>query len=265
MLELFTFRISHYSEKIRWMLDAASVEYREVHWTPFFHVLPALRYGGRGTTVPILRHGGGYVQDSTEILLWLDRNMPGFKLLPRDPPLRREALRWEAELDHAGFHVMRFAYGHTLDDAAAVTDLWTLDATRLQRLMIRRGFPLLAVMFRRKLRLSDGALERSRNRIEHLLDLLDTALADGRDYLVGGQLSAADICACALLAPLVGPSEHAVYGRADMRAALAEVVAHWQRRPSFAWVRRRYQSRYALAVDAGRSAPPASQASNASA
>ena len=53
MLELYTFRVSHFSEKARWMLDAAGLEYREVAWTPFFQVLPALRRGNRATTVPI--------------------------------------------------------------------------------------------------------------------------------------------------------------------------------------------------------------------
>lgn len=244
MLELFTFRISHFSEKARWLLDASGTEYREVCWTPFFHIWPALRYGRRGTTVPILRHRGGYVQDSTEILLWLDNNMPGFQLLPHDKALRHDVLEWEARFDRIGMHVMRFAYADALDDADAVVTLWTMDATSLQRRLIRSGFPLLRATFRHMLNMSEASVARSAQRIGEALDDLDTELADGREYLVGDRLSAADITACALLAPLVGPAEHPVYAREDFRAGIAARVAPWQARPAFAWVRRRYAQRY---------------------
>ena len=49
-LTLYTFAMSHYSEKIRWTLDACDIPYREVCLSPAFHMGPALRMGGRGQT-----------------------------------------------------------------------------------------------------------------------------------------------------------------------------------------------------------------------
>lgn len=247
MLELFTFRMSHFSEKARWLLDASATEYREVCWTPFFHVLPALAHGRIGTTVPILRHRGGYVQDSTRILLWLYCNMPGFQLLPRDETARKQVLEWEERFDRIGAHVIRYAYSAALDDREAVVTLWTLDASPLQRRFIATTFPLLAAGFRRISGISPAAAERSARTIERALDELDAALADGREYLVGDSMTAADITACALLAPLVGPAEHPVYSRADFRRTLEPLVRAWQQRPAFDWVRRRYRQRHARA------------------
>ena len=49
-LTLYTFAMSHYSEKIRWVLQASRLPFREAVMTPAFHMLPALRMGGQGQT-----------------------------------------------------------------------------------------------------------------------------------------------------------------------------------------------------------------------
>lgn len=241
MLELYTFRMSHFSEKARWMLDASHTEYREVRWTPFFHMLPALRHGRRGTTVPILKTATGYVQGSSRILDWLDLNMPGFHLLPKDPELRREVLEIEDRFDRVGAHVIRYAYSAVLDDAASVVELWTLDAGPLQKRVIASTFPLLRAAFRNRFKVNPDAVAQSRQRIGEGLDFLDQRLSDGRPFLVGDRLSAADITACALLAPLFGPDQHEVYSRADFRAALRPLVENWLERPAAKWLRRTYR------------------------
>lgn len=243
MLELFTFRLSHFSEKARWMLDASRTEYRETRWTPFFHIGPALLHGRLSTTVPILRHRGGYVQDSTRILHWLDGNMPGFRLLPREASLRAEVLEIEARFDRVGSHVLRYVYSLIMDDARLVTALWTPDSNVLQRRFISASFPALRSVFRRRFDLSEKRVDYSRAVIEEGFAFLDARLADGREFLVGDTLSAADITACALLAPLIGPDEHELYSHADTRAKIAPRINDWLRRPSAEWVRRRYRER----------------------
>lgn len=245
MLELFTFRLSHFSEKARWLLDASGTAYRETCWTPLFHLGPALLRGRAATTVPILKHRGGYVQDSTRILLWLDANMPGFRLLPRDAAQRAEVLEIEARFDRVGSHVLRYVYGQMMDDAALVTSLWAPDSSALQRRFIATTFPLLRAMFRRRFDLRPARVAQSRQVIEEGFAFLDAQLADGREYLVGDTLSAADITACALLAPLIGPDEHAMYSRSDVRERLAPQLGDWLSRPATAWVRRRYRGRQA--------------------
>lgn len=242
MLELYTFRMSHFSEKARWMLDASRTEYREVRWTPFFHVLPALRLGRLGTTVPILHTASGYVQDSTRILNWLDTNLPGFNLVPRDPVQRREVMELEDRFDRIGAHVIRYAYSAALEDRDAVVELWTLDASPLQKRVIAACFPLMRRVFRNRMKISPESVQQSRKRIGELLDELDARVADGRTYLVGDRLSAADITAAALLAPLFGPDEHEIYSREDFRETLRPLVSDWMSRPGAQWVRALYRT-----------------------
>lgn len=183
------------------------------------------------------------MQDSTRILHWLDANMAGFHLLPRDAAQRAEVLEIEERFDRVGSHVLRYVYSLMMDDAALVTRLWTPDSSALQRSFISTTFPLLRAVFRKRFDLSAQRVAHSRAVIEEGLAFLDLRLADGRKYLVGDALSAADITACALLAPLIGPDEHEMYSRADVRSALAPQVGGWLQRPAAEWVRRRYRER----------------------
>lgn len=244
-LRLYTFSLSHFSEKIRWALTAGGVAFEEVPWTPFFHVLRARRRG-KGTTVPVLETDDVRVQDSTRILLWLEEHRAPFALVPEERSEREAALAIEARFDEVGKHVVRFAYSRTLDDTESVARYWRTDATPWERRVIRSCFPVMRWMFRRKLRMNAANIERSRMAIESGLMWLDSQTAAGAPYLVGGRLTVADLTAAALLAPLACPDEHPIYGSARYRAGIQPLVRDWQDRPAFAWVRAMYRDHRGL-------------------
>jgi len=181
------------------------------------------------------------VQDSPRILHWLAAIRAPFALLPAEDAVRKDVLALEASFDEVGEHVVRYAYSTTLDDHESVIRYWTLDSTPLQRGFVRSAFSVLRFIFRRKLWMSRRSVARSRQKIEAGLDVLDGRIAAGQKYLVGEQLSAADITAAALLAPLVCPDEHPIYGSARYRAGVAPLTVQWQERPAFRWVRQMYR------------------------
>ena len=240
-LRLYTFSLSHFSEKIRWTLSAAGVAFEEVAWTPFFHVLRARRRG-KATTVPVLEARDETVQDSTRILLWLEKHRPPFALMPANAAEREAALAVEARFDEVGEHVVRYAYSRALDDAESVARFWTTDATPWQARIVRRFFPAMRWIFRRKLRMSAANVARSRSTIDAGLTWLESRIATPTQYLVGDRLTVADLTAAALLAPLVCPDEHPIYGSARYRTGIAPLVSEWQDRPGFAWVRAMYRA-----------------------
>ena len=83
-MRLYSFAMSHYSEKIRWVLDHSHLPYEEICMTPVFHIRPALKMGKRGqTTLPILQDGDQCVQDSSRIVFWLEQNKGALTLLPQ--------------------------------------------------------------------------------------------------------------------------------------------------------------------------------------
>ena len=237
---LYTFAMSHYSEKIRWTLDISDIAYREVCLTPVFHILPALTMGKRGqTTLPVLKTSQGSIQDSTRILRWLNEHHGPLPLMPADrlPEIEDVAKRFDA----IGKDVARYLYAHSFGSGDEhIKRLWTDHASAGQAAFIRSAYPFIRWAFRRKLSITEAGAAKAHRRISEAVDWLDSRLADGRTYLVGGQLSTADLTAAALLAPLACPSEHPVYGEPVFRETMAGAAAPWQVRPSMAWVRRLY-------------------------
>ena len=246
-LTLFTFAMSHYSEKIRWVLQASSLPFREVIMTPAFHMLPALRMGGQGqTTLPILREqrlNGRqvHVQDSTRILLWLDERHGPLGLLPQGVELREECLSIEDRFDNIGRDIARFLYLDAFRHDDKILALWTDHAQGWKHRLVRLGYPLIKLVFKFRLNITPSAAKRSEERILQALAWLEGRLSDGRLYLVGSRLSVADITAASLLAPLACPSQHPVYSTPDYVGLLRpRSISLDMNRPALVWVRKLY-------------------------
>lgn len=242
---LYTFAMSHYSEKIRWVLDHCELPYQEVCLTPMFHIRPALRMGGQGKThLPILKANDRCVQDSRAILQFLQQQHGQHALLNG---LNQQAVQQTCDrFDGIGRDVARYLYANSFGRSdAAIKDLWTAHASRWQSMAIRAGYPLIRKGFQQKLGIHRTAgVARAAQRIHDTLGWLDQQLAQrpaGQLALHGPQLSVADITAAALLAPLACPPEHPVYGTPEFSDAMAGATANWQDRPGIQWVRSLYQ------------------------
>lgn len=239
-LTLYTFAMSHYSEKVRWTLDSSDIAYKEICLSPAFHIGPALRMGGRGqTTLPIVQGDGFSIQDSPRILTWLQSNRGPLAVMPL--VLDTEVRKVEQRFDAIGKDVARYLYAGSFGVADThIVKLWTDHANTVQAAVIRATYPIMRWVFRQKLQINAKRVEVARARIREAMEWLDTQLADGRRFLVGDAFTVADITAAALLAPLACPAQHPVYGdpayRSGMRAALQE----WEGRPSITWVRELY-------------------------
>lgn len=254
-MTLYTFAMSHYSEKIRWTLDAIGADYREIFLSPVFHIVPALRMGGRAqTTLPVLRTAEGSIQDSTRILLWLEHEGRLGTLLPAAQ--RDRVLAVEDRFDAIGKDVARLLYAASFGVADDhIIKLWTDHATPLQARVIRGGYPLIRWAFRRKLNITATGARRAQQRIARAVDWLEAQLKDGRSYLVDGHFSVADITAASLLAPLACPRQHAVYGDPAYQQGMAAALAPWAGRPAMKWVLEIYdRHRGTLPVGAVRAA-----------
>jgi glutathione S-transferase len=239
---LYTFAMSHYSEKIRWTLDHCRIPYREVCMTPVFHIGPALIMGKRGqTTLPVLQTPQTAIQDSPRILDWLDQNKGPLDVMPADQQtLWREVAQ---RFDAIGKDVARFLYMNSFGVADAhIIKLWTEHAKPTQAAIIKAAYPLIRWSFKRKLQITPKRCALAQQRITQAMDWLEAQLLDGRQYLVGGRLTVADITAASLLAPIACPPEHPVYGDPAYQQAMAGAIAPWRDRPALRWVRQMYSA-----------------------
>lgn len=246
MLKLYSFSISHFSEKTRWTLDAAGLAYAETALVPGLHMPRTLWLSRRRSSVPILDTGRERIQDSRAINAWLAARDASFPLLPRAAAARAEVLAIEADWARVGVAVMQLGYARLVDDPDTLFALWSLDATPAERVLLKAILPALMVGFRRRFAVNAASAAAAAATLARALDDLETRLGDGRSHLVGSRLSLADITVCALLAPLATPDEHPVYGSRRFRALVAPILGDAAERPAYQWVRSRYAARARL-------------------
>ena len=107
---LYQFALSHYCEKARWALDYKGVDYKIVNFVPGPHLFQTRRIASQ-TSLPIMVENGTVIQDSTEIIHYLDQKYPKNPLTPLREDLKKEAIELEEYFDEeVGVHLRRFFY-----------------------------------------------------------------------------------------------------------------------------------------------------------
>ena len=187
-LQLDTIAISHFVEKVRWNLDLTGLDYIE------------RQSGGTlgafflGRTVPRLRFKTGAVRsdigNSAEILRYLWGRYSaalGERIAHLEPTPER--VDFETRLDHYGVNLQVWAYYHLLSHRDLTLRVWGADSPDLpylERLALRVLYPVQKALMRRAFRISESSAIKVTERINALLEEIDTVLADGRQSILGG-------------------------------------------------------------------------------
>lgn len=242
-LVLVTIPFSHYCEKARWALDRAGLLYEERAHLPIAHYLPA-RLAGGGKTVPVLKTPDRTLSDSTDILHWIDARLPEAKrLFPEDREQRAEVERWEHRFDEKlGPAVRRWAYGHLLPDIENTRRVMQQNVPLAEALAVRAGFPVAREIIRRGLNINPESCARSLARIREIFDEVSSAVSDGREFLVGPRLSAADVTFASLASPALFPERNNRWlcARDQLPAAMRSEVDRFRATPAGAYALRLY-------------------------
>ena len=228
---LVTIRFSHFCDKARWALDRAGVAYDERAYLPGLHRFGVRAHGGR--TTPLLVTPDGVLTESTDILRFADRHVaPGRRLYPDDAGERAGVDAFVAEMDAAlGPATRLLAYHHLLPRPADLVRAVGKGMSFGERLLFRAAIPSLEGPMRRLMRIDDAGAARSAESIRGLLAGASARLSDGRRYLYGDRLGAADITFAALAAPAIMPPGHPSYAPdtallpAPLRALVEEARA----------------------------------------
>src|SRR5579862_3881666 len=256
---LVTMPFSHFCEKARWSLDAAGINYVEEGHCPGIHRFAVKRTGSHRTSVPVLvRESGEVLAESADIVQFADgAATPDRKLLPTDARARGEAVALEKRFDaDLAPHVRRFAYFHLLPLRAQTFRLFDIRTPRLERIVVRVGFPFLRRFMKKFMRIDPQTSEASRDQTRREVDAASALLADGRPFLTGDRFTAADISFAAFLAPLTLPPEHPIMGASSgisaesLPAGFADEARHIQATPAGQFAARMYRERRAWAGNA---------------
>ena len=208
MLRLITIPVSHYCDKVRWGLERAGLNYREDAHLQVFHYAATLRAGG-GVTAPVLVHDEGVLDDSCDILHWIDARLPEVGLYPSE--LRSEVTALEERYDQdLGPSGRLFMYDKLLPHPELLARYGCYGVPRWQRASLKYFFPIAKRTIMMRLGVSPEAALEARSIYLDVFDGVERRLSDGRRFLTGNTLTAADITFGALAAPLVLPPEYGV-------------------------------------------------------
>jgi glutathione S-transferase len=240
MLRLYTFNISHFSEKARWALDFEGIPYEEKVLLPGPHQLVTRRIARR-THVPVLEHDGGYVQGSSAIIDYVAETLGGTRLTATDPAERARALELEKTLDHAfGRGAQQVLYSALLKDRRTVIELWSFGGPFWARGFYAVAYPVVASAVKRMYKTTDvEAVARAKQRFATTFDGLDAVLAK-QPYLGGDAPNRLDITLAALLAPVCRVPEHRMKWP-PMPPELSDLVTSLSGRPTWHHVLRMYR------------------------
>jgi glutathione S-transferase len=197
---LITIPISHYCEKARWALQRAGIDFEEEPHLQVIHFLHSRRAGGKGTT-PVLVADGEVLAESADIVRWTD---PG--LYP-DPEVRALEDHFDEEL---GPHGRRWMYHRTLPHPGLVRKYAATGVPAWERRALPVFLPLVSMVIRRHLDVSDETAAESRARVHSVFDEVAGRLEGGRRYLVGDRFTAADLAFAALAASVLVPERYGV-------------------------------------------------------
>ena len=237
---LVTIAISHYCEKARWALDRAGIPYVESAHVPVAHLAFTKPAGGKST--PLLVTPTRTITDSTEILRYADEGLPEASRLFPSGTLGDEVAALEERYDAVlGPAARVWAYAHLLEgDPRAVREALTRGCSRAEALAFRAFQKPISALMKKGFRLGPNSEAWALGRLEPLFDDADRRLADGRRYLCGDRLTAADITFAALAGPLVDLTDvrAPLASEALLPKAFVEGRRRFRARPSGAFIAR---------------------------
>ena len=249
-----TIPFSHYCEKARWALDRAGIDYEERPYPPGMHRFGTRRVGGRSVPVLVVPSDGSSatgettLSDSSDILQWIDARSPQSALFGDDDAKRSQILALEDRFDlDLGPSTRRLAYFHLLQDARSSVKLMTRTLSRPTAMLFRAAFPALRALMRRTMRIDSEGASRSLDKIRAVFSEVAARLADGRRYLVGDRLSAADITFAALATPVIAPPEvKQLPAQSDIPEGFLALIAEMRATPAGEFALRVYRDDRAL-------------------
>lgn len=238
MLRLYTFTLSHFSEKARWALDFNQLPYTERALLPGAHLWTMKRLGA-GNTVPLLEHDGQRVQGSGAILDYMEQHL-GARRLCVTPAQAARCAELEALADRAfGLGIQRIFYGPLLEERRKVTGLWRQGGPWWGGAFYGLTYPVLAQGVRRLYKIRPDKVAEAKDLFRRTMDSLDLVLRDS-PYLIGDHITRADVTVASLLAPLCMPPEHVLRWDRDLPFELASFQSEFRGHPTWDFVLRLY-------------------------
>ena len=195
-ITLYQFELCPYCHKARAALEAKGLAFTKVEVNPMSKKeLPPLPEGAK-RKVPVLEIEGRIIQDSTDILTFLDERFPDrAPFLPNDPVARARTLEIEAWVDDDLIQVLpTVLYGSWAESfKAAQVTARTSNFGLLQNLMVRGGGSLIMHQVAKRIVKKRGGTS-PQLMLEAELDKFEGWLG-AQDFVCGAEATLGDVAA----------------------------------------------------------------------
>lgn len=209
MLTLYQFPISHYCEKVRWALAYKHLDYKIVNLLPALHLYTTKKLCSR-SSLPILVHDTKIIQNSSDIINYLDEKYPEYLLTPSDELLKQQALEWEQFADKdIGLNLRIFFYHHSFAQPKLLIPLLTHNGAWYYPLILKLIYPKLEQKMRHAMHINESTAKRAEKQLSRAINKLYQHLQT-RPFLVGDCFTRADLTTAALLAPLIKTPKYGI-------------------------------------------------------
>lgn len=235
MLELYQFELSHYSEKVRLILDYKGLEYRKHEIVPGIGQLELLRITGQ-RQVPVLKDGNQFIYDSTQIAKYLEIKYPEPSLVPIDPKTRGLCLMMEEWADESiGTKVRKALFSAISQDESFRKSLLPTTTPDLLRNLVGEVPGDFLKVIGIGIGYSPDVVASAIRDLQQNLDALCLILADS-PYLLGNQPSLADLTVAGLSILLKLPDVNYLDIPASLRGKCVQGLAdNPDYEPFFTW------------------------------
>ncbi|AFY36168.1 glutathione S-transferase family protein [Calothrix sp. PCC 7507] len=188
---LLQFSTSHYCRKARLALGYKKIKYQVENLTPGLHIFKVKPLTGLTTVPVLLPQIAGQpeaIADSTQIFKFLENYQPQPTLFLPDHEQQTTAWMLEDWLDESIGTATRFVY-------------YQYRAGEGKQINPSLASQAVIAVVRKQYKINEASVKLATNRLVTALEVLSIRWQKS-DYLVGNQLSVADIAAAALLSPL---------------------------------------------------------------
>jgi glutathione S-transferase len=180
-------------------------------------------------------------------LQYLNKLVPdNAKLYPIDPELCRQVEELEDLFDkQLGTATRCWGYFYVIDNYKYIQSRWTPNVPFLEKALFPIVYPFMRQLVRKAYNVNVESSAQAYEQIQSIFEKVNQLLADGRTYLVGDSLSAADITFAALAAPVISPPEHPIK-YSDLQNLPSEITSKinaFRETPAGAFVLRLYRDR----------------------
>lgn len=227
-MELYQFKFSAFCEKARLLLAAKGLDAKLVEVVPGLGQLELFRLSGQ-RQVPVLVDGGEVIADSTEIALYLEKRHPLPPLLPADSREKAQVLLLEDWADTALASSCRRALLQAAASNPKLRAALLPEATPSSVRQLVGALPggLMGTVSETLSLLAPVEARQLHRNLEQL-----SHLVAGRHYLVGDQLSLADLAVVAQLSLLRFPASA---GAPLAGEGVGGIADHPSVQPLFRW------------------------------